>query len=207
MFKESTEKLVGNDAFEGYAIDLIAEIAKILRKCPLRWHDLTGCLQSRIQLHIQMGGRRGLRLQKQGDGGVEWTDGGTLISGQWRVTSDKHQGGKLNRETTRYWVMLSTQLINTGRDIWLVFIVNILWDVCYCLNSPLVGPGWTMKYDLPNEWKTCLPWPGLFIEEIRKHEKLIYSLRKEQSNPLPASSTFSLCKFIFMKKKRILWII
>ena len=36
MFKESTEKLVGNDAFEGYAIDLIAEIAKILRKCPLR---------------------------------------------------------------------------------------------------------------------------------------------------------------------------
>ena len=32
MFKESTEKLVGNDAFEGYAIDLIAEIAKILSK-------------------------------------------------------------------------------------------------------------------------------------------------------------------------------
>lgn len=30
MFKESSEKLVGNDAFEGYAIDLIAEIAKIL---------------------------------------------------------------------------------------------------------------------------------------------------------------------------------
>ena len=33
MFKESTgEKLVGNDAFEGYAIDLIQEIAKILSK-------------------------------------------------------------------------------------------------------------------------------------------------------------------------------
>ena len=32
MFKESTEKLVGNDAFEGYAIDLISEIARILRK-------------------------------------------------------------------------------------------------------------------------------------------------------------------------------
>ena len=26
MFKESSEKLVGNDAFEGFAIDLIAEI-------------------------------------------------------------------------------------------------------------------------------------------------------------------------------------
>ena len=42
MFKESTEKLVGNDAFEGYAIDLISEIAKILRKCPLKrqfWFD------------------------------------------------------------------------------------------------------------------------------------------------------------------------
>ena len=32
MHKESTEKLVGNDKFEGYAIDLIAEIAKILSK-------------------------------------------------------------------------------------------------------------------------------------------------------------------------------
>ena len=30
MFKESSEKLVGNEAFEGYAIDLIAEIAQIL---------------------------------------------------------------------------------------------------------------------------------------------------------------------------------
>ena len=32
MFKESSEKLVGNDAFEGFAIDLIAEIAQILSK-------------------------------------------------------------------------------------------------------------------------------------------------------------------------------
>ena len=40
MFKESTEKLVGNDAFEGYAIDLISEIARILRKCPF-WRQLT----------------------------------------------------------------------------------------------------------------------------------------------------------------------
>ena len=30
MFKESAEKMVGNDAFEGYAIDLISEIAQIL---------------------------------------------------------------------------------------------------------------------------------------------------------------------------------
>ena len=32
MFKESSEKLVGNDAFEGFAIDLIEEIAQILSK-------------------------------------------------------------------------------------------------------------------------------------------------------------------------------
>ena len=32
MFKESSDKLVGNDAFEGYAIDLIYEIAQILSK-------------------------------------------------------------------------------------------------------------------------------------------------------------------------------
>ena len=32
MFKESAEKMVGNDAFEGYAIDLISEIAQILSK-------------------------------------------------------------------------------------------------------------------------------------------------------------------------------
>ena len=32
MFKESSKKLIGNDAFEGYAIDLISEIAQILSK-------------------------------------------------------------------------------------------------------------------------------------------------------------------------------
>ena len=32
MYKESSEKLTGNDAFEGFAIDLIAEIAEILSK-------------------------------------------------------------------------------------------------------------------------------------------------------------------------------
>ena len=36
MFKESSEKLVGNDAFEGYAIDLISEIAQILSMPNLR---------------------------------------------------------------------------------------------------------------------------------------------------------------------------
>jgi hypothetical protein len=35
MFKESAEKMVGNDAFEGYAIDLISEIAQILSKYKL----------------------------------------------------------------------------------------------------------------------------------------------------------------------------
>jgi hypothetical protein len=35
MFKESAEKMVGNDAFEGYAIDLISEIAQILSEYSL----------------------------------------------------------------------------------------------------------------------------------------------------------------------------
>lgn len=30
MLKDSSEKLVGNDQFEGYGIDLIADIARIL---------------------------------------------------------------------------------------------------------------------------------------------------------------------------------
>ena len=38
--QDSGEKLVGNDAFEGYAIDLISEIARILRKCPF-WRQLS----------------------------------------------------------------------------------------------------------------------------------------------------------------------
>ena len=32
MIRDTSEKLVGNEEFEGYAIDLIAEIAKILSK-------------------------------------------------------------------------------------------------------------------------------------------------------------------------------
>ena len=31
MVTESSEHLIGNDAFEGYAIDLISEIAQILK--------------------------------------------------------------------------------------------------------------------------------------------------------------------------------
>jgi hypothetical protein len=32
MYKESADRLQGNDAFEGYGIDLIAEISQILSK-------------------------------------------------------------------------------------------------------------------------------------------------------------------------------
>ncbi len=32
MYKESADRLQGNDAYEGYGIDLIAEIAQILSK-------------------------------------------------------------------------------------------------------------------------------------------------------------------------------
>jgi hypothetical protein len=32
MYKQSSERLIGNNAFEGFAIDLIAEIAQILSK-------------------------------------------------------------------------------------------------------------------------------------------------------------------------------
>ena len=51
MFKESSDKLVGNDAFEGYAIDLIHEIAQILSISDLGlplYHNLI----YRVQLHI-----------------------------------------------------------------------------------------------------------------------------------------------------------
>jgi len=34
MYKESAERLQGNDAYEGYGIDLIAEISQILSKAP-----------------------------------------------------------------------------------------------------------------------------------------------------------------------------
>ena len=40
MLSESADKLVGNDAFEGYAIDLIAEIAEILKfNYTFKWVD------------------------------------------------------------------------------------------------------------------------------------------------------------------------
>jgi hypothetical protein len=64
MFKESAEKMVGNDAFEGYAIDLISEIAQILSEyiCNIYqfanlWREGTGrqvkcrlCIMCRIAL-------------------------------------------------------------------------------------------------------------------------------------------------------------
>ncbi len=62
MFKESAEKMVGNDAFEGYAIDLISEIAQILSECNIYqfdnlWRGETRrrtqsrlCIRSRITL-------------------------------------------------------------------------------------------------------------------------------------------------------------
>ena len=40
MVTESTKKLVGNEAFEGYAIDLISEIAQILKfNYTFKWVD------------------------------------------------------------------------------------------------------------------------------------------------------------------------
>ena len=32
MYKDSSDRLLGNDAFEGFAIELISEIAQILSK-------------------------------------------------------------------------------------------------------------------------------------------------------------------------------
>ena len=36
----------------------------------------------RVQLYVQMGGRRGLRVQEQGDGRVERSHGGATVSGR-----------------------------------------------------------------------------------------------------------------------------
>ena len=69
MLSESAEKLVGNDAFEGYAIDLIAEIAEILKfnytfkwvddgaygyknKETGEWNGLMGELLSQVNINI-----------------------------------------------------------------------------------------------------------------------------------------------------------
>ena len=70
MVTESTKKLVGNDAFEGYAIDLISEIAHILKfnytfkwvddgaygyknKETGEWNGLMGELLSQVRINIK----------------------------------------------------------------------------------------------------------------------------------------------------------
>ncbi len=54
MFKESAEKMVGNDAFEGYAIDLISEIAQILSEYKIFQFDnlWRGGTRRRIQSRL-----------------------------------------------------------------------------------------------------------------------------------------------------------
>ncbi len=46
MYKESADRLQGNDAYEGYGIDLIAEIAQILSK--------TSCSLFKIRIMFHM---------------------------------------------------------------------------------------------------------------------------------------------------------
>ena len=111
MVSQSADSLTGNAAFEGYSIDLIAEISKILSK----WLSyvmviiiiiiitiisfdiivfnialsLSSCYPFRVQLQLQVGWRRCLRVQEQGDRGMEWANGGAASTG-------KGHSGKVN---------------------------------------------------------------------------------------------------------------
>ena len=57
MVRQSQERLAGNEAFEGFAIDLIAEIAEILSKAHGHLEDNSlNRLLFRVQLHLEVGG-------------------------------------------------------------------------------------------------------------------------------------------------------
>ena len=57
MVRQSQERLAGNEAFEGFAIDLIAEIAEILSKAHGHHQDNSlNRLSFRVQLHLEVGG-------------------------------------------------------------------------------------------------------------------------------------------------------
>ena len=58
MFKESSERLVGNDAFEGYGVELIQGISEFLSRSHFSFKNFLSdyILVIRVQLHSQMGG-------------------------------------------------------------------------------------------------------------------------------------------------------
>ena len=76
MFKESSEKLVGNDAFEGYAIDLIYEIAQILSKSNLGLsfsiQIAVSCQSSTTHSNGLMMEPTGTRTRRLESGTVSW---------------------------------------------------------------------------------------------------------------------------------------
>ena len=56
MVKQTQERVTGNDAFEGFAIDLMAEIAQILSKSGItQYIRFKIHLFFRVQFHPQMG--------------------------------------------------------------------------------------------------------------------------------------------------------
>ena len=75
MVRQTQERVTGNDAFEGFAIDLMAEIAQILSKSGITQYIHRIHLFFRVQFHPQMGRRRRLRVHEQGDRGMERADG------------------------------------------------------------------------------------------------------------------------------------
>ena len=58
MFKESSERLIGNDAFEGYGVELIQGISEFLSRSHFSFKNFLSdyILVIRVQLHSQMGG-------------------------------------------------------------------------------------------------------------------------------------------------------
>jgi len=88
MYRDSEKRLEGNDIFEGYAPDLIKEIAQELSEendgsRPFLTRALLSCVL-RVQLHLQMGGRPKVRETRSGNRRMERHDGRTSGAGNVR---------------------------------------------------------------------------------------------------------------------------
>ena len=96
MHNVGARTLKGNDAFEGYAIDLIEAVARVLSKffevwCNNNKHKngsaalMILCLQSflnfRVQLHLQMGRRYKLWKTESRNRRMEWNDWRASVAG------------------------------------------------------------------------------------------------------------------------------
>ena len=145
MFKESTEKLVGNDAFEGYAIDLISEIARILRKCPF-WRQLS------VSVWLSFS-NLGFNYT------FKWVDDGAYgyknkETGEWNGL----MGELLSqvRGTLQRWGILTGSTVHPP-NIWTLNIKNI--NITYCNSELCTAIPWELSIT-PKLSQQILIFPG-----------------------------------------------